>query len=307
MVSPSAAAAASLACTDKKGKSYTMRLAIAAIFLCLGVVIVEETSMAEQYRGLLSVEVNTAPTQPVVSGSSSKTPMSAFDMAVDKSYKVTFAQLPSMLRKKFDVTTWDKTTAGGLTNKDRTLLAEIYGEADSVFEYGLGESTYIANHVGVPRYSGIDSDATWVANARLTVATHFRFYFADIGETKAWGVPAQKLPKNVLDYQVVPLISEPQPFDVYMVDGRWRLPCLLLSFLHAHARGADPSHTTVLLHDCIEKHLTPETKRAHYLKADDLLDLVKHSGDRLCAYRRKPATTDEELYDLWLQHFDMAG
>jgi hypothetical protein len=302
MVSPSAAAAAfaSLTYTNKKGKSSTMRVVIAAICLCLGVVIVKETRMAEQYMGLLSVEVNAAPL-PVVSS----TPVSAFDMAVDKSYKVTFNQLPSMLRKKFDVKTWDKTTTGGLTNKDRTLLAEIYGEANSVFEYGLGESTLIANHVGVPRYAGIDSDAAWVANARLTVATHFRFYFADIGETRFWGFPKEKLPKNVLDYQVIPLISEPQPFDVYMVDGRWRLPCLLLSFLHAHARGADPSHTTVLLHDCTEKHLTPTKIRVHYRKADHLLDLVKHSGDKLCAYRRKPATTDEELYDLWLQYFDV--
>jgi hypothetical protein len=300
MVSPSAAASfASLGCTDKKGKPYTMRLVIAGIFLGLGLVILKETRMTQQYMGLLSVEVNNAPL-PVASS----TPVSAFDMAVDKSLKVTFAQRPSMLRNKFDVETWNKTTTGGLTSKDRTLLAEIYGGANSVFEYGLGESTYIASHVGVPRYAGIDSDAAWVANARLSVATHFRFYFADIGETKPWGFPREKLPKNVLDYQVIPLISEAQPFDVYMVDGRWRLACLLLSFLHAHARGADPSHTTVLLHDCIEQHLTPKYARRNYRKADDLLDLVKHSGDKLCAYRRKPATTDEELYNLWLEFFD---
>jgi protein O-GlcNAc transferase len=164
-----------------------------------------------------------------------------------------------MLRHQLDLETWDKTTTGGLTDEDRKLLAEIYGEANSVFEDGLGESTYIANHVGVARYAGIDSDAAWVANTRKTVATHFRFYFADIGETLRWGFPKEKLPKNVLDYQVIPLISEPQPFDVYMVDGRWRLPCLLLSFLHAHARIADPSQTTVLLRDCFEKHSSHST------------------------------------------------
>lgn len=251
--------------------------------------------------GYLTMEVNAA-TLPA----SSSTPVSAFDMAVAKSYNATFAALPSMLRQKFDVKTWNKTTTGGLTNADRTLLAEIYGQANSVFEYGLGESTYIADHVGVSRYAGIDSDAAWVANARKSVATHFRFYFADIGETLAWGFPQKTLPKNVLDYQVIPLISEPQPFDVYMVDGRWRLPCLLLSFLHAHARGADPSHTTVLLHDCPEKHLTVMKSRQHYVNADHLLDLIRHSGDKLCAYRRKPATTDEELYDLWLQYFTVA-
>jgi hypothetical protein len=299
MNAPKSAASAA---SEKNKSSMLMRPVMIAIFFTTSAMaIVNQINMTEQYMALSSMEVNNAPFLPVVPS----TPVSAFDMAVDKSYNVTFAKLPSMLRQKFDVKTWNKTTTGGLTNKDRTLLAKIYGKANSVFEYGLGESTYIANHVGVARYAGIDSDAAWVANARKTVATHFRFYFADIGETGHWGFPKKKLPKNVLDYQVIPLISEPQPFDVYMVDGRWRLPCLLLSFLHAHARGADPSQTTVLLHDCVKKHL--RQKRSDYLKADELFDLVEHSGDKLCVYRRKPATTDEEIYDLWLQNFDVVA
>jgi hypothetical protein len=233
----------------------------------------------------------------------SSTPVSAFDMAVAKSHDVAFATLPSVLRKTFDVNTWTKTTTGGLRIADRTLLAEIYGQANSVFEYGLGESTYIADHVGVARYAGIDSDASWVANARDSVSTHFRFYFADIGETKAWGFPNKVLPKSILDYQVVPLVAEPEAFDVYMVDGRWRMACLMLTFLHASARGADSSQTIVLLHDCL---IAPDIdRREEYLKAEHLLDLVRHSGDRLCVYQRKPATTDEELYAIWLQNFDV--
>jgi protein O-GlcNAc transferase len=186
-----------------------------------------------------------------------------------------------------------------LTNADRTLLAEIYGQANSVFEYGLGESTYIANHVGVARYAGTDSDAALVA-----VSTHFRFYFADIGETKAWGNPEKDLPKKVLHYQLIPLISEPEPFDVYsMVDGRWRMACLMISFLHASTRGADLSHTKVLLHDCEPKH--KEETRLPYLRVDHLLDGVRHSGDKLCVYQRKPNTTDGQLYDIWLENFDV--
>jgi hypothetical protein len=232
-------------------------------------------------------------------------PVSAFDMAVAKSYDVAFATLPSVLRKTFDVNTWNKTTSGGLQNADRTLLAEIYGQANSVFEYGLGESTYIADHVGVARYAGIDSDAAWVANARDAVSTHFRFYFADVGKTGKWGLPDKVLPKNILDYQVAPLVAEPEAFDVYMVDGRWRMACLMLTFLHASARGADSSQTIVLLHDCL---IAPDIdRREEYLKAEHLLDLVRHSGDKLCVYQRKPATTDEELYAIWLQNFDVVA
>jgi hypothetical protein len=90
-------------------------------------------------------------------------------------------------RTIFNVTQWKDISNGGLTESDRALLGEVYYNASSVFEFGLGESTQIAAHVGVPRYSGVDSDARWVTQARAKAAkNHFRFYFADIGQTHDW-------------------------------------------------------------------------------------------------------------------------
>jgi hypothetical protein len=225
-------------------------------------------------------------------------------------------QNQTRIQKAFNITTWDRKTTGGLTDRDRSLLSRIYGQAESVFEYGLGESTYIADHMGVQRYAGIDSDAAWVANARSNVSPHFRFYFADIGPTRAWGYPQDaKLPKSILGYQLAPLIVEPLPFDVYMVDGRWRFPCMLASFLHASSRGADPAQTTVLLHDCTDETLFQPVQsggqqqtrsppiRKEYRWADHLLDMVDHSGALLCVYKRKSETTDAQLLELWEQHF----
>jgi hypothetical protein len=240
-----------------------------------------------------------------------------FDSAVQTAYNL--VDIPQNLQKQqrqpFDVTTWDKQTTGGLQDSDRVKLAAIYGNAESVFEYGLGESTYIADAVGVPRYAGIDSDATWVAFARERVSSHFRFYFADIGATIAWGHPEDvNLSKNILHYQLMPLIVEPQPFDVYMADGRWRVPCMIVSFLHASSRGADPLHTTVLLHDCFrEEHWNKKEgpfpkkldNRPNYRSADHLLDLIDHSGNRLCVYQRKPETTDTQLLEFWQENFRM--
>jgi hypothetical protein len=246
---------------------------------------------------------------------------SPFDKAVQRAYDLVIDQSVvaniTRISKAFNVTAWDRRTTGGLTDRDRTLLSRIYGQAESVFEYGLGESTYIADHMGVQRYAGIDSDAAWVANARTNVASHFRFYFADIGPTRAWGYPQDaKLPKSILGYQLAPLIVEPLPFDVYMVDGRWRFPCMLASFLHASSRGADPAQTTVLLHDCTDETLFQPVPgsgpqqlrvpiRKEYRWADHLLDMVDHSGALLCVYKRKPETTDAQLLELWEQHFDL--
>jgi hypothetical protein len=76
-----------------------------------------------------------------------------------------------------------------------------------VFEYSLGESTLIANHVGVKRYAGIDSDPVWISMTRENVSTDFRFYLADIGETQDWGYPTQKLGKQPYNFQLAPLVS----------------------------------------------------------------------------------------------------
>lgn len=241
--------------------------------------------------------------------------LSAFDKMAQESYRLVYDPMtstpPPPPARPFNLVEWGKKTAGGLMDQDRLYLAKLYGQAESVFEYGLGESTYIADHVGVRRYAGIDSDPVWVGLARANVSSHFRFYLADIGETKRWGFPEDNLTKSVFQYQMGPLVSEPEAFDVYMVDGRWRFACMMAAFLHASAHGAPHTKTTVLLHDCmanpdehigaVESGAPRKHYRMHYHDADHLLRL-EHSGGVLCAYHRLETTTDEQLLDMWYKH-----
>jgi hypothetical protein len=229
--------------------------------------------------------------------------VSEFDVAADALFAHALAyETPD--RKDFVLEEWTKQTTGGLVDQDRVLLSKMYREADSVFEYGLGESTFIASLVGVPRYSGIDSDPEWVAMARKQSLPHFRFYYADVGDTKAWGMPAVDLPKNALNYQAAPLLAEPLPFDVYMVDGRWRVPIVALSFLHASARGANHDDTKVLLHDCQGNATYSDLdnvleRRSDYTKLNEILELVNHSYRKLCVFKRKATTTNKDLLKFW--------
>jgi hypothetical protein len=63
---------------------------------------------------------------------------------------------------------------------------------------------------------------------RESVTSTYRFYLADIGPATSFGFPTSPaLSKQVLNYQLLPLIIEPYAFDVYLVDGRWRLACVL--------------------------------------------------------------------------------
>lgn len=208
-------------------------------------------------------------------------------------------------RKNFNLTEWISIynrSSGGLTRKDQQMLGDMYRASNSVFEFGLGESTGIANYVGVPRYAGVDSHVDWVNNVRSEVSPTFRFYYSDVGAVGAWGYPVQNLTKAILTYQIGPLASEIAPFDVYMVDGRFRVGCVLVSFLHAASYGSYDS--LVLLHDCYHKDHSPSNpppsrNRKAYYVLNDYFDLHNHSKDFLCVYKRRQEVTDEQIYQLW--------
>lgn len=138
--------------------------------------------------------------------------------------------------------------------------------------------------------------------ARDGAPSHFRFYFADTGPTRNWGYPLEVLAKQVYNYQSRPLLGEPLPFDVYLVDGRYRMSCIILSFLHASARAADPTATKVLLHDCrVDNNGKFQFRwpRLSYYNITKLFDLVDHSGYKLCVLKRKLGSSDADLLEMW--------
>mmetsp|Transcript_23673 Transcript_23673/g.42550 ORF Transcript_23673/g.42550 Transcript_23673/m.42550 type:complete len:100 (+) Transcript_23673:617-916(+) len=80
-------------------------------------------------------------------------------------------------------------------------------------------------YVGVPQLAGVDSDANWVAEARDGSVDHYRFAFTNVG---ALG-PLDGQPKNEslgkipYDDQSGSLNNEMRAFDLYLVDGRYRV------------------------------------------------------------------------------------
>ena len=189
---------------------------------------------------------------------------------------------------------WQK-TSGGLQDSARMLLAEIYGKANSAFEYGLGESTNIAAYVGMQRYSGIDSDVQYVSECRSTAPGHFKFYFADVGETLAWGKPKMQLTKQAMQYQISPLLSELDAFDVYLIDGRWRIACACASLLHARKYS---KNATILIHDY-------ERTIYHVIEEVATLERLSSGKRKLAVLRRRPNVLDSQILELWRAHEDV--
>ena len=198
-------------------------------------------------------------------------------------------------KSTWDLESWNR-GSGGLDDEDRKTLYSVFRNVSSVFEYGLGESTYIAAAVGLSRYAGVDSDAVWVSQARDRVHSvysrlHFRFHFLDIGRTREWGYPVSDLNKNLFDYQIAPLIMERQPFDFYYVDGRYRVACAGVCFLHAMKYKADMSSVIVGIHD--------NDQGRGYDIMSKIADIILQEK-RLWLYKLKKETTEKDLYDMWI-------
>jgi len=199
-------------------------------------------------------------------------------------------------------------TGGGLDNSDRELLAKLYYNASNVFEFGLGESTHIAAYVGVTRYSGVDTDATWVGQAREDAKemNHFKFSFADIGSTRIFGNPDdESLQKIPYALQSAPLNNEMEAYDVYLVDGRYRVACACACFLHAWDRGGKKERIRVGVHDWSRGKIGVGNVSIDwgwgYWSLLEIAD-VEYQSKELAILKLKSNTTKQDILTMWKKH-----
>lgn len=271
-----------------------MILLAVLVFFC--VIAVREMFSAPPGMAGTFVDDNVVPVSTLFSAASTFTTSSAFDdLHVFAHGAATATPTSSSERKHFDdasLLSWERGD-GGLHDTDRILLAKYYNVANSAFEFGVGESTKIAAYTNMPNFKGVDSDPIWVGIARDMAPSHFRFELLDIGATEDWGYPHDnKLAKIPLNYMTQPLISEPKAFDFYLVDGRYRVACALISFLHALSRGASRDDIRVAIHDYIAR------EHKGYNDIEKWTDRVE-CALRLCVFKLKDGVTEAELADAW--------
>lgn len=199
--------------------------------------------------------------------------------------------------------------SGGLSMRDLHLLGKYYSQSHSIFEFGVGKSTEVAALYDVSRYSGVDSSTDWLKSTAAKTPAHFRFYWADIGATKKWGFPVDNSGSSKYPfYSIGALAAEGKAFDFYMVDGRFRVACVIAAFLHASKHNMKPDRFLVGLHDFAERHVKNYAVVKNISTHVDGYDHSSHvEGVHLTVFRRKEGITDEYLTDLWLHYKDMAA
>ena len=117
---------------------------------------------------------------------------------------------------------------------EATLLTATYAAAGVILEYGSGGSTLVAGQSATKAVISVESDRDWFlkmqnwfkANAApVPVILHH----GNIGPTRKWGFPANTQKADRWSGYALSVWDRPdfQHPDVVLVDGRFRLACLL--------------------------------------------------------------------------------
>ena len=121
-----------------------------------------------------------------------------------------------------------------LPEAEAALLRTTYDGAGVILEYGAGGSTVLAASLAKTAVISVESDMAWVLRMQAWLQANAApvpviLHHADIGATRKWGFPQttdkpDRWPGYALSIWDHPRFQHP---DVVLVDGRFRLACLL--------------------------------------------------------------------------------
>lgn len=121
-----------------------------------------------------------------------------------------------------------------LPQAEAEALTEAYQAAGVILEYGSGGSTVLAGERPEGVIFSVESDAAWLADLRAWLVAHLPrsrvvLHHADIGPTRAWGFPKGRKAIDLWPAYAFSVWERPdfQAPDLVLVDGRFRLACML--------------------------------------------------------------------------------
>jgi hypothetical protein len=131
------------------------------------------------------------------------------------------------------------------------LLSALLRRAERVLEFGAGGSTTLAVKLGVSRLVSVESDASWIARikdddaaARAHEDGRLTLLHADIGPIGALGGPDSKGAREKWpNYARAPWGHVgAEDLDLVLIDGRFRIACILETALRANRRSLIAIH-----------------------------------------------------------------
>ncbi len=156
-----------------------------------------------------------------------------------------------------------------MSGPETDLLSKYLEGVEFLLEFGCGGSTVLAARLGVKKIISVDSDRAWLSRVKAASelqGVEFASVFADVGPIREWGTPtetshARKWPNYYLSvWEKI----EKYP-DIVLVDGRFRIACVLQSLLRCGPEtriaihdfwNRDHYHVVLQFLQCIEREGT---------------------------------------------------
>jgi hypothetical protein len=172
------------------------------------------------------------------------------------------------------------------------LFKEAIEGAEHYFEFGSGGSTVWAVREGLA-VKGVESDAKWVNALKSKLGKHCQVEAVDIGPTGEWGYPlSQEYSDKFPDYSRA-IHRHQTPFDLILVDGRFRVACVISAIQHVLDHQKDPQKARFFIHDF--------WNRPQYHVVLDFLDIVERV-DNAGLFKIKEGVDCMALESLWQEY-----
>jgi len=184
-----------------------------------------------------------------------------------------------------------------MTTKEVALFQRYLDKSSGYFEFGCGGSTILACKTGPPALTvtSVDSNQEWIdivlSNPHVAAKTTdklLQMSVVDIGPVGNWGYPTQTADASkgawYMYSQAISMTGK--SYDLVLVDGRFRVACLLNSYI------SNPE-ASVLIHDFFD----PGHHHAYaaLLNVSDVVD----RADTLVALRPKAHVRKEDLMKMY--------
>ncbi|URW84088.1 hypothetical protein NBV64_07030 [Alcaligenes sp. DN25] len=134
-----------------------------------------------------------------------------------------------------------------MTSAEIEFFESCLDQAQHYYEFGSGGSTKLAASMGLLVH-GVESDRRWLEQLHAEVGEACKVNHVDIGPTKEWGYPVDLRAADQFPNYSRSIHTQDLPFDLILVDGRFRVACTLESIEYVLEKG-DPASARIFIHD----------------------------------------------------------
>lgn len=179
-----------------------------------------------------------------------------------------------------------------MTPNERALFKESLQAARRYFEFGSGGSTVWAVNQGLTVF-GVESDDQWVNGLKGKLGERCQVKAVDIGPTREWGYPVSLDNAELFADYSKEILNHKGEFDLILVDGRFRVACVMAAIQHILMQADDPEAARIFVHDF--------WNRPNYHVVLEFLETVKRS-ESAGVFKVKSNIDTDNIERIWEEY-----